>query len=541
MAELLDRPFLTEDFSPDGAGIDFLGLRWANLRILDEYLLPGVNNATEDFGVYCLAAWLPWKFKSLCKDPKQFRLAQFTRFRQAVEVAMAFVSRTESPATLRLGAVHRQIGARQKLTLPSRLNFDRAGRTEATSIYAAPLYGPSVRYLGLAGRALAEDGSVTDIWATAEDSNTMAVVTAVEDALSVARSAGKMDDMADLKFTAKQLDEMGCHGLHPAYSRRFPKKVKQAFLTKLLPTEAPNGRTLTARLVIRTLRARRGLDVDSLRHVWHSALLGENRPHQLSEPELAAHRDRWRMLMIRQYQRYVLEEFLRCFEVAVLAGSRTLDEITDHVLRDTLRSGKRTSTVRELFNEEAAPVSHARDYAVVAARWASVVHPGHPAYIEAIALGEDQNGGCGPALRMLVRWWFGSMQAVLAEGNKELAALGGEDRISIRWFHRWVEARLDSDLTTFVRDIFEQLIFAQHVRVALSRFDGGGQRLRFVLGDDGIVPTRSMVAKLATGLPGWMADRLTAFVNLLCDLSVLQSNEDGRLEEGPLAEAVVAP
>src|SRR5947208_16943713 len=110
MIEAPDRPFLTEDFSPDGAGIDFLGLRWVNLRILDEYLLPGVNNATEDFGVYCLAAWLPWKFKSMCKNEKQFRLPQFTRFRQAVEVAMSFVTRDQSPATLEFGAVHRQIG-----------------------------------------------------------------------------------------------------------------------------------------------------------------------------------------------------------------------------------------------------------------------------------------------------------------------------------------------------------------------------------------------------------------------------------------------
>jgi hypothetical protein len=140
---------------------------------------------------------------------------------------------------------------------------------------------------------------------------------------------------------------------------------------------------------------------------------------------------------------------------------------------------------------------------------------------------------------MLARWWFGSTLAVQAEGNSDLAALGGADRISMRWFLRWVERRLDTPLRQFVRDVFEQLVFGQHVRIALSRFDGQGQRLRFVLGDEGIVPTRSVAGKLATGIPGWMADRLAAFVNLLTDVSVLVADSRGRLKEGPLADAIM--
>jgi len=143
------------------------------------------------------------------------------------------------------------------------------------------------------------------------------------------------------------------------------------------------------------------------------------------------------MLMIRQYQRYILEEFLKCFELAVLAGCRSLNEIADH-----------------------------------------------PTYIGAISLEDDGEEGCGPALRMLARWWFGSVIPLTAQTNSELATLGGEDRISMRWFLRWLEGRLDMDLHRFVTKVYEQLVFAQHVRVALSRFDDQGQRLRFTLGDE---------------------------------------------------------
>src|SRR5438132_129001 len=100
MANLPDRPFLTEDFSPAGAGLDFLGMRWVDLSILTRHLLPEVNNVTTDFGVYCLAAWIPWKFRSLCADAKQFTKPNYDRFREAVEVAVSYVTRDDSPSSM---------------------------------------------------------------------------------------------------------------------------------------------------------------------------------------------------------------------------------------------------------------------------------------------------------------------------------------------------------------------------------------------------------------------------------------------------------
>lgn len=84
-------------------------------------------------------------------------------------------------------------------------------------------------------------------------------------------------------------------------------------------------------------------------------------------------------------------------------------------------------------------------------------------------------------------------------------------------------------------DLFSDLVFAQHLRVALSRFDGKAQRLRFLLEDSGIELTVSARKKMGgTGMP-WMPDRLEAFTNLLSDCAVIEI-QDRKLFLGPLAD-----
>src|SRR5262249_15354603 len=93
MSERPDRPFLPAAFETEGGGIDFLGMRQVNLSLLQEELIPGLNNTTADLGTFCLGAWIPWKFRRLCRDEKDFVLSKYTAFHQAVQVAMAYATR----------------------------------------------------------------------------------------------------------------------------------------------------------------------------------------------------------------------------------------------------------------------------------------------------------------------------------------------------------------------------------------------------------------------------------------------------------------
>ena len=116
--------------------------------------------------------------------------------------------------------------------------------------------------------------------------------------------------------------------------------------------------------------------------------------------------------------------------------------------------------------------------------------------------------------------------------------LGGPDRIAMRWFIQWLRSRLDCSVVQVVRDFFSDLVFAQHMRIALARFDGTSQRLRFALSDNGIEATLSARKDLGKLRLPWMPDRLDSLLGLLCDCDVITA--DGELlSRGPAADEVI--
>lgn len=72
------------------------------------------------------------------------------------------------------------------------------------------------------------------------------------------------------------------------------------------------------------------------------------------------------------------------------------------------------------------------------------------------------------------------------------------------------------------------------MRVALSRFDGNAQRLRFLIGDNGIEPTLKAREEMGELYLPWMSDRLDTLTSLLCDCKVLTAKDD-TFQIGPSA------
>ena len=115
--------------------------------------------------------------------------------------------------------------------------------------------------------------------------------------------------------------------------------------------------------------------------------------------------------------------------------------------------------------------------------------------------------------------------------------LGGADRISVSWMLDWLNARRDRSIRDLLKDIFSDLIFAQHMRIALARFDGNAQRIRFLMGDNGIEPMASARKDFGDLDLPWMPDRLDTLIALLCDCDVLAEQDDA-LTPGPSASQV---
>ena len=534
MQKFPDLPFMTKDFSPRGGGIDFLGMRWVNLSILAIHLIPGINNQTSDFGTYCLGTWIPWKFYQLCKNRKAFfKLSRYRSFREFVEVAISHTMRDQSPSNGKFGKPNNRFGIGQELAFPGKLGFKVAKRTNSTSIYAAPLYGPSLHYLQLiSGDAASEDGKITGIPLVSEDKETETIISEVERELRKSKYYPILDDLTSPEVKSFMIDALGNHGLNPAFYRQCRKNLKVTFIKKLLPTaENAQGycRTLTAKLLIKTVQDHGPMGLSEIYAVWHTGLLLDGRPNVLADPLLNNQREIWSIFQGRQYQRYIMELFLLCFELALKDGSDSIEEIVENCTKYWRNSSAYpypASFHKQLMFESAWLKKEMRIDAISIA-WNKYIHGGH-SYYENIEGGEHLPE-CARACKMLARWFLRTVYWFREYKNKELLTLGGRDRISMKYLSDWIMERENLPMKKFLHDLLSELVFSQHLRIALGRFDGQVQRLRFILGDTGITPTTSVGKELGKNLPSWMGDRLQCFVRLLIDLSVINKSSDDHL------------
>jgi len=523
------RPFLTRDFSIDGGGIDYLGLRWVNLKLVMENLIPGINNVTTDMGTFFLGAWIPWKFKKLCEEEvTSYTEENYRVFRESVEVGIAHVVRDHSPSDQSFGRVRTRIGVEQTFPKGNALTFAAADRSENNTMYSAPLYGPSLSYLNLiAGHALSESNTATSVHLASDDEATESIVEAVEAALWESScftllSAGEMNGLGP-----DQIDELGMHGLNPSFYRNASFNVKASFAKKLLPSN--HNRTLTARLIVETLKQLGSLNPEMLRGVWLTGMSPDGAEKLIiSDESVEQHRRIWGTFQARQVQRYFLESFLCCFERSVvhLQGG-DFDENVKWLFersQDSLELDAGASFA-DLLKKEAMGALEERfdDFKLAGEAWNERIYLNHPRYdfVEYV----DDEMAFGRGLISMARWWIRMSGVVGDEVLEAINDVGGGSRVSASVLYSWIEDRIHMPLIAFCKELLSGMVFAQHLRIALSRMDGSAQRLRFTLGDQGIVAT-AKISNFGVTKPPWMADRLDAFLCLLEDLGVVESDND---------------
>ena len=542
MNKFPDTPFLTLDFSLKGGGLDFLGMRQVNYVILDEHLLPGINNATTDIGMYCLGAWIPWKFRQLCKTEKDFKLSNFKIFREAIEIMISHTIRVGSPSSEKFGSLNNRLGVQQNVTFPEILKFKNVERTNSTSIYAAPLYGPSLHYVEfLSGYAISNEGRSTGVLLPNEDANTNLIVEEVDKNLRRSKYYEFINQIDIPAISSDIIDDLGNNGLNPAFYKHCGRRFKTAFINKLIPNSKDpdfNARSITAKLLIETLKQESPLNSEEIRVAWYTGLLKTGKQLILKNPLLLDHREKWSIFMARQYQRLILEHFLWIFELSLKGGCRSIDEIRDYSLENwrSIEEYPLPETFQEQLNVESNWLKSQTNFEVTSKKWNNLVHQDHPFYEVINTIEESEL--CAITCRVLARWMLRIFSWLKTNKHQEFFILGGPERISIKWFLDWILERKSMALSEFLQEIFSDLIFAQHIRIALSRFDGQTQRLRFLLGDRGIEPTRSVGDKLGRK-PYFMSDRFDSFIRLLIDLSVINENQDEKLSIGENSDAVL--
>ena len=541
MSTFPQRPFFSKDFSPRGGGIDFLGLRWVNLEMLGRDLLPEINNVTQDMGTFGLGAWIPWKFHKLCREKADCTEVKYMLFREKVEVAISLQFHSEFSREDTLGKANNRIGATQRIKLPAKLTFSNAKRSKDNTIFAAALYGPAIRSLGLirAYQILSADGaSSLRVPMPAADADSTTIVETIDESLKHSSAYNRFVTLGSQIFSPEDVKSMGGAGFDPAYWRQAKfKEFKEAFRRKLLPVDPQSPsyrRTMTAQLILTTLDQRDGLTCDDLRYAWYTGMFNDGTALVQPDPDISRQQNFWCHFMARQYQRYAMETFLYCFELGLKDGCRTIE---DHVANQIGGSKPKSGwppTFNDILLQEAKGMAR-KDDTLTSQIWNKRVHPGHDRFEECDEGYDDLPCFC--ACRLLARWFWRMLIHYEDRSNKPLFELGGSDRMGMAWFLAWIQERRNMPLRDFLHDVFADLVFSQHMRVALSRFDGNAQRLRFMLGDSGIEPTAGISDLGERGIP-WMPDRLDTFTYLLCDAEVLVRDDQGSLTPGKMAKKV---
>lgn len=468
--------------------------------------------------------------------PELWSFRRWQPFCTGREVAIAFAQRTESVANGRFGSPRTRIGVQQKVDLTKQLTFKETKRTDATSLFAAPLYGPSLRYLQLiAGDAVAVDGTSTRIPIAADDEFTALLADEVDTALRSSTAYEHFDQLDTPILSSDSIDDLGIHGFHPCYYRESRPEVKRAFLRKFLtpikPKDSADYRRLTARLICQTIEQHVFESPAGLRACWYTGLLPSGEPLGVPELELRIHQKAWALFQARQIQRTVAEIFLRCFEIGLKNGAESINDVIGAWQKSSREEFDASAwrSLEEFIRAETQPVSKAASLQELSAAWHAIVHGKHDLYddIEEKASGSEFTR----AFRMLARWWIRLQVWLEDTENAQFLAMGDRSRMSLRWFSTWIQDRLSEPLVNVAEAIFSEIVFAQHIKVALARFDGQVQRLRFTLGDSGIIPTSEAAQKLGQA-PVRMADRLRSFMGLLSDLEVIRWTEEGPIELG---------
>jgi len=457
-------------------------------------------------------------------------------------VAMSLTLRDELGIDRDCGPVRNRVGITQKNPLPGKLNFKEAKRTEQNSLFAAAIYGPSLHALGLIKTYHSEakgGAKALEIPIPGDDPEVLGILQGVDASLRKNAGYAMLASFDEPVFKPKDICQLAKAGLDPArYRDASYAPLKAGFRKKLLPT-APDdpgyARTLTTRLILATLRQRDRLTTEEIRHAWYTGMFEDGRPLELKDAELADHAQRWSCFMARQYQRYAIELLLWCFEDAIKFGNRSVEAVVQYWERRSQSSGTDFGQSFDSFMREiAGGLSHKDDEAISRA-WNEKIHGGDRRF-------EFVPDPCGDAalihaLRMVAGWYWRILVRLEDAKTKELMNLGKADRMSMAWFMQWLTERKKLTLRVLLKEIFSSLIFAQHMRIALARFDGTAQRLRFLIGDGGIEPTISAREDLGERALPMMPDRMDTLAGLLCDCDVLVF-KDETYRPGPAARSL---
>lgn len=509
--DLPQGPYLLPQFDPGRGGVDFLGLRQVNLDLMAE-CLPGINNVTFFIRPYSVLSWIYWKFHEAMKASGKDRASakELISFREKVESLFLWGHQ--------LNNVDGIPGLRSK---PKEFHKDKADLSfkawrrsaDNTSLQAAVQYGPSVKDRGGLGFMRHVEG---EFFQTTREGTGLAE--ALDLTLRKRRAYSMLADFGENYASAGEASELfGAWRVDERPSKRERDIFAKCFYDEstINNVDAMGRRSATINLVLSVLRnSTRALGEDEIRSCMafqrlpNGKLLGQERGPQESAKT-------WLLLQVRQAQRIAMESLLAWVEHRILNHHERSATAIVQATRGSLMAADSAIFGRQscgaILKAFLGKVKTLDDY-IEASLSEQRVNLFWLSRELARAVAEECDSICPIALKLLLlsrrfAEWFSEDAALRNEIGR-----GGTVRISLAYWQKLFDKNSEHPLENLLSVLIENLVLSQHFAVATNRFDGGRQRLRIILEENGL---EALVER--PWQPRITPDRLASALSLLAD------------------------
>ena len=520
--DIPDRPYFVPPLQEAQGGVDFLGLRQANLDLMAQ-CLPGFNNVTWHLRPFSVLSWIYWQFYRLAeaKGIETPTKRDLRVFREKVEVLFTWGHRLSNVSGVPGISASSPHEGRARVPL----TFAEWGRdATSTSLMAAIQYGPAAKTT--AGLGFLEPLERPFFRTSGQG---IRLAEALDQALTKATNRRELDRLGSGQASAEDAEQLmagwSIENPTPAERRAF----RAAFYDpKRLSDDSDLGRrSQTIALILAVLHAaQRPLSVEDIRSGMAFAVTDAGEPLTLNEPQGLA-RDRWLVLQVRQAQRLALETLFSWIESEVILRRAATGEDLAHAAFDQLAGsadwqtrGDSVATIRARLRERISDIG---------ACWeAALADPTLALFGVMVETQKALRADHAKALVLAMQALFlvGRITELLWEKQhlRTLLGHGAVERVSLLSWMRTLERCEGMGLVDFLRFVFENFGLSQHFAVATRRYDGRSQRLRITLEEDGLVALSGEPWE-----PTVTADRLATALSLMteCGLVAWSSDPEG--------------
>ncbi|MCF4098641.1 hypothetical protein [Maritalea mediterranea] len=521
--ELPQKPFFLAPLDRENSGVDFLGLRQANLDMMGE-MIPSINNVTSYIRPFSLMSWVYWKFHDLCEEAgiEEANSDDLKLFRERIEVLFTW------------GASHHETSERIPgiwATPPpdkdgvKPLSFDAWGRVQSsTSLIAALWYGPALKTvtgLGFLSPIPGRRGFFRVSSAGA------ALAQSLDKKL---REDGGRYDRLLATLDPVEANKGDAIALWSLWSPETVEHKEMAIFSSALMTEEAVG-------LNDTLLSKRSTTLSLARHHLQEAGTPQSIPEirrgmcfsirtDGSTYDIPAVlekcRRKWLTLQMRQLQRLALETLLGWCEDQILRHDvvdpsamasqfKTLWTPTDFGLGED-------RTLAELINELDAKSNSVENFI------GAINKHDLPDPFSIMAEITDKSRLRDPDAA--ASCFFGLLQCASFAGAENAPAdmiqLGTAPRLSLIVLRNRLTGLENVNIAEAFEYIMEATVISQHFSTAVNRFDGRNQRLRLAIEETGLTALVSSPWK-----PTVTEDRLAMLLSLSAQCGLVSKNSDG--------------